>query len=94
MLEHSTGRKGHNRLLPVLGIVSPLRQKQWPFEAYLMPSRLLARHQNVLDRLRVEIENTVGIGASAPQPTRNDLKKMTYLNLVVKEGRAHFDINE
>lgn len=52
-------------------------------------SRLLVRHQQVLDRLRDEIQTTVGIGASAPQPTRNDLKKMHYLNLVIKEGESY-----
>ncbi len=55
-----------------------------------MPSRLLARHQNVLDRLRAEVENTISIGASAPQPTRNDLKKIKYLSFVIKEGRPSF----
>jgi len=49
------------------------------------PSRLLARHQSVLSRLRSEIEATVGIGKDARAPTRNDLKKMTYLSLVIKE---------
>jgi cytochrome P450 len=48
-------------------------------------SRLLARHQNVLDRLRSEINSIVGIGVDARASTRNDLKKMTYLNLIIKE---------
>ena len=56
------------------------------YEANTLDSRLLARHQGVLDRLRSEIQATVGIGADAPPPTRNDLRKMTYLNLVIKEG--------
>ncbi|KAF2197371.1 cytochrome P450 [Delitschia confertaspora ATCC 74209] len=47
--------------------------------------RLLARHQKVLDKLRGEIMTTVGIGEDAPEPTRNELKRMTYLNLVIKE---------
>jgi len=47
--------------------------------------RLLARHPKVLDRLRSEIKSTVGFGADARLPTRIDLKKMTYLNLVIKE---------
>ncbi|KAL6413894.1 cytochrome P450 [Ilyonectria robusta] len=51
---------------------------QWAF-------RLLARHQHVLGRLRTEIEQTLGLGADAHPPTRDDLKKMTYLNLVTKE---------
>ncbi|EUC50116.1 hypothetical protein COCMIDRAFT_1291 [Bipolaris oryzae ATCC 44560] len=47
--------------------------------------RLLARHPQVLERLRTEIEEVVGIGEHAPQPTRADLKKMRYLDLVLKE---------
>ncbi|KAL9070230.1 MAG: hypothetical protein Q9157_005894 [Trypethelium eluteriae] len=56
--------------------------------------RLLARHPNVLERLREEIESTVGIGDSAVQPDRNDLKKMPYLNFVIKEGNAPFNCGE
>ncbi|KAM7195406.1 Cytochrome P450 [Rhypophila sp. PSN 637] len=51
---------------------------QWTF-------RLLARHQRVLDRLRAEIGEIVGLGESAPAPTRDHLKKMKYLELVIKE---------
>ncbi|KAM5354414.1 hypothetical protein ACJ41O_001063 [Fusarium nematophilum] len=47
--------------------------------------RLLARHQRVLDRLRTEVERMSGLGASAPEPTREQLKQMSYLNLVIKE---------
>jgi cytochrome P450 len=47
--------------------------------------RLLARHQNVMDRLRKEIESITGLGKDAPQPTREQLKKMRYLDLVLKE---------
>ncbi|KAG9194308.1 hypothetical protein G6011_04343 [Alternaria panax] len=47
--------------------------------------RLLARHPQVLERLRVEIEDVVGLGEHAPQPTRVDLKKIRYLDLVLKE---------
>ncbi|EMD97755.1 hypothetical protein COCHEDRAFT_1085873, partial [Bipolaris maydis C5] len=47
--------------------------------------RLLARHPQVLERLRTEIEEVVGLGEHAPQPTRADLKKMRYLDLVLKE---------
>lgn len=48
-------------------------------------SRLLARYQKVLAKLRQEISNVVGLGVNAPQPTRDDLKRMAYLNLVIKE---------
>ncbi|KAH7313319.1 cytochrome P450 [Stachybotrys elegans] len=46
---------------------------------------LLARHQNVLGRLRREIEQVLGLGADAPPPKREDLTRMPYLNLVIKE---------
>lgn len=51
----------------------------------MVNSRLLARDQRVLEKLRTEIETSVGLGANAPEPTRNDLKKMAYLNLIIKE---------
>jgi cytochrome P450 len=51
-------------------------------------SRLLARHPGVLDRLRSEVESVVGLGESAPPPTREDLKQMPYLSFVIKEGTA------
>jgi cytochrome P450 len=47
--------------------------------------RLLARHPSVLDKLRTEVESVVGLGPDAPQPTREQLKKMKYLDLVLKE---------
>ena len=47
--------------------------------------RLLARHPQVLERLRKEIDEVVGLGENASQPTRVDLKKMRYLDLVLKE---------
>lgn len=47
--------------------------------------RLLARHPKVLDRLRKEIESITGLGENAPLPTREDLKKMRYLDFVLKE---------
>ncbi|KAL6862549.1 hypothetical protein ACO1O0_002783 [Amphichorda felina] len=56
---------------------------QWSF-------RLLARHQNVLDRLREEIKQAYGLGTSAPPPLREDLRdtqksRLPYLHLVIKE---------
>ncbi|KFA81731.1 hypothetical protein S40288_05998 [Stachybotrys chartarum IBT 40288] len=47
--------------------------------------RLLARHPAILGRLRNEIASTSGLGAVAQPPTRDDLKRMTYLSLVIKE---------
>jgi len=48
--------------------------------------RLLAKHQNVLAKLRKEIETSVGVGPEGRRPDRIDLKKMMYLTYVVKEG--------
>lgn len=62
-----------------------------------MCSRLLARHQNVLDKLRLEIEHLSGLGSSAPPPTRDELRRMPYLNLVIKEGtpwQASYSISQ
>lgn len=47
--------------------------------------RLLARHPNVLDKLRAEVASTVGLGQDGVQPTREQLKKMKYLDSVLKE---------
>jgi cytochrome P450 len=47
--------------------------------------RLLARHPRVLEKLRMEIDSVTGLGENAPQPTRGDLKKMRYLDLILKE---------
>lgn len=47
--------------------------------------RLLARHPKVLNKLRKEIEAITGLGEEALLPTREDLKKMRYLDLVLKE---------
>ncbi|KAI0544108.1 cytochrome P450 [Xylaria curta] len=47
--------------------------------------RLLARHQKVLERLRKEIKDVVGLGIDASLPTRGRLKRMPYLNMVLKE---------
>lgn len=50
--------------------------------------RLLARHPEVLERLRREIESVCGLGPGSEPPSRDDLKptRMPYLSLVVKEG--------
>lgn len=47
--------------------------------------RLLARHPQVLDKLRMEIESITGLGEDAALPTREHLKRMRYLDLVLKE---------
>ena len=47
--------------------------------------RLLARHPDVLVKVRKEVTSTVGIGQEAQQPTREQLKQMSYLNCVIKE---------
>lgn len=47
-------------------------------------SRLLARHPDVLAKLRAEIEHEVGSAI----PQQNDIKRMTYLSYVIKEGKC------
>lgn len=46
-------------------------------------SRLLTRHPDVLTKLRAEIEHEVG----SALPQQNDIKRMTYLSHVLKEGK-------
>lgn len=50
--------------------------------------RLLARHPQVLQRLREEIASVCGLGPESQPPSRDDLKptRMPYLSVVVKEG--------
>lgn len=50
--------------------------------------RLLARHQSVLHKLREEIAAVCGLGEHAEPPSRDDLKQLPYLNLVIKEGMS------
>ena len=76
-------------MLPAVDLVNLPYRVPRSDEADAIFSRLLARHQHVLDRLRREIESILGVGSSE-QPTRVDLKKMTYLNLVLKEGESSF----
>lgn len=52
--------------------------------------RLLARHQHVLEKLRSEVSKVCGLGAEAEPPTRDALKQMEYLGLVIKEGQFPF----
>lgn len=49
-------------------------------------SRLLATHPQVLERLRSEVKEHAGIGPNAEPPSRETLKKMSYLGFVIKEG--------
>lgn len=50
--------------------------------------RLLARHQDVLARLREEIALVCGLGGDAEPPSRENLKQLTYIHLVIKEGAS------
>ena len=52
----------------------------------IVHSRLLAQHPDVFAKLRREIGFIVGLGKDSRLPDRNALKKMKYLNLVLKEG--------
>lgn len=46
------------------------------------------KNQNVLVKLREEIEGIVGVGPESRLPDRTDLKKMIYLTYVLKEGQT------
>ena len=48
--------------------------------------RLLARHSQVLSRLRAEISEIAGLGSDSIQPSQAQLKKMKYLGFVIKES--------
>lgn len=52
----------------------------------IVHSRLLAQHPDVLAKLRAEISSITGVGKESRLPDRNTLKRMKYLNLVIKEG--------
>ncbi|KAM5453829.1 hypothetical protein MaudCBS49596_002452 [Microsporum audouinii] len=47
--------------------------------------RLLVQHPNVLAKLRDEVKDAIGVGPEAPDPTINQVKKLSYLSLVIKE---------
>lgn len=53
-----------------------------------LDSRLLAQHPDVLAKLREEINSIVGVGKESRLPDRNSLKRMKYMNLVLKEGMS------
>lgn len=50
-----------------------------------MYRRLLVQHPQVLSKLRREIKDAIGIGG-ASEPTISQLKKLSYLSNVIKEG--------
>lgn len=81
LLEHTTDSKAiRDALLNILlaGRDTTGCLLSWTF-------RLLARHQQALSALRSEIEAVVGETNNAPPPTRADIKKMKYLDAVLKE---------
>ncbi|KAJ5669468.1 hypothetical protein N7462_010538 [Penicillium macrosclerotiorum] len=45
----------------------------------------MARHPEVVAKLREEIRQRLDVGANAQKPTYNDLKEMKYLNAVINE---------
>lgn len=58
--------------------------------AFLVISRLLIRHVNVMERLRQEISSVMEGGQV---PTRDQIRKMPYLACVIKEsGSEHFGL--
>jgi cytochrome P450 len=47
---------------------------------------MIAHHPKVLQKLREEVASMVGLGSDARQPTRDDLKQMTYLSHTINES--------
>jgi hypothetical protein len=68
---------------PILDIVSE-SSDAYPFLPNL-PSFLLLRHPQVMQKLRREIAATCGSNADL---TRDDLKRMSYLQNVLKESKS------
>jgi hypothetical protein len=64
--------------------VSYLNAQGWrKYIAHLVYSRLLVRHDLVMNRLRLEVANVVGDLAS---PTREQIRTMAFLAYVIKES--------
>jgi cytochrome P450 len=57
------------------------------YRLMVLNSRLLVRHPEVLKKLRAEISDVTTQNIPL---TRDSLKKMTYLNNVLKESMFHF----
>lgn len=51
-----------------------------------MYRRLLLQHPQAISKLRREIKDALGVGPEAPEPTIAQLKKLSYLSNVIKEG--------
>ena len=49
-------------------------------------SRLLVRHPKVMDRLRIEIASVMG---DDEHPSREQVKRMIYLDCIIKESMYH-----
>lgn len=52
----------------------------------------LSRNPDVVSKLREEIRDRLGVGASAQKPTYTDLKEMKYLNAVVHETMRMYPV--
>lgn len=52
----------------------------------------LGRHPEVVAKLRTEITQRLGLGASARKPTCTDLKEMKYLNAVINETLRFYPV--
>ncbi|KAF7715881.1 Uncharacterized protein PECH_007993 [Penicillium ucsense] len=52
----------------------------------------LARHPEVVAKLRAEIKERLGVGADGQKPTYDDLKTMKYLNAVINETMRFYPV--
>lgn len=76
-------------MLPHMDSVSLSPLKEDVYKSLLIDpklSRLLVQHPNVLTKLRDEVKGAIGVGPEAPDPTINQVKTLSYLSLVIKEG--------
>jgi cytochrome P450 len=87
MSEHPLGRERYHSLLPYLDLVRdlPLHFLRQAAQANKVRC-LLVQHPHVLSKLRAEIRDTIGVGPEAQAPTITQLKTLTYLSLILKEG--------
>lgn len=72
-------------MLFILDIVRPWEHflKYLAVLTYSSDSRLLVRHESVMNRLRDEVSSVMG---ESENPTREQIRRMPYLFCVVKES--------
>lgn len=75
-------------MLFVVDIVSHSTFTEQPLADHMI-SRLLVRHPPILERLRQEVTTVIG---SSSHITREALRKMPYLNCIIKECKLKYHL--